>query len=303
MKFLSIDEPWADITAFLSETSTKTYCAIGYIGKDAPNILVLGAGDVLVCDASDATVKSGSTYPEALLKYVKEGVKIYSVPGLHAKVVVCGNTAWVGSMNASESSRQLCEAAVRLENRSMAQAAKKFVTDRKKLAVPLSDSDINRLINLPRRHPPRKTGVFVLTSLKFPTEEKSLKLLVTESDARPNESQRRKIRETRRQIKEQSEDDIKGNSTLVYIRDPDKFLKSRGDWVLEIRGRSVKCPAVIADITGTGRYRYVWLYRPNENVPSISLKKVNASLKRALPEVDDVRIPAARAREIWDLFR
>lgn len=60
MKFLSIDQPWNDITETLNKTNTKVLCAIGYIGRDAPSILRLGTGDVLVCDASDITVKSGS---------------------------------------------------------------------------------------------------------------------------------------------------------------------------------------------------------------------------------------------------
>lgn len=302
MKFLSLQEPWIDIAEVLGKTILKTHCAIGYIGINAPKILLLKAGDVLVCDASDATVKSGSTYPEALLEYAKIGVSIFSVPGLHAKVLVNGNNAWIGSMNASDSSTSLIEAAVRLENKSTVQAALKFITDFKRVSIPLSESDIERLINLPRRQRPRKTGVFVLTSLEFPSDQRSLKLLRTESDAPLSDSQRQKLRATRRQINEQSEDALKGKSSLVYIRDEGKFLTRRGDWVLEIRGRSVKCPAVIAEITGSGRYRFVWLYRPIENIQSISLKRVNENLRRPLPEDDDYRIPAARATKIWELF-
>ena len=304
MKFLSIHEPWADITETLSKARSKTYCAVRYIGINAPKILVLKAGDVLVCDASDATVKSGSTYPESLLEYAKNGVTILSISGLHAKVIVSGSTAWIGSMNASDSSTKLNEAAVRLENKMTVQAALKFVTDFKKLTPPLGVSDIQRLINLPRRLHPRKTGVSNLSSLEFPSEPKSLKMLRTVNDDAPRSKiQLSKIRVMRREIREQSEDTLKGNSNLFNIRDESRFLTKRGDWVLEIRGRSVRCPAVIADIRGDGKYRFVWLYRPSEKRQSISLKTVNASLGKPLPESDEARIPASRAKEIWDLFQ
>lgn len=304
MKFLSVDQPWADISEVLDKTRAKVFCAIGYIGKDAPSILRLGEGDVLVCDASDATVKSGSTYPEALLTYAKSGVRIYSVSGLHAKVIVTSGTAWIGSMNASESSRNLIEAAIRLENSQMVRQAREFILAQKSLSTPLTQSDIRRLINLPRRQHPRKTGVSNLISLDFPKIESSLRILRTEPDKLvPSKLQRGRVRETRREVKERSDDAIRSDSTLFNMRDSQKILTRRRDWILTIDGRSVKCPAIIADFTGTGRYRYVWYFRPNSSIQSISLKKFESALTKPLPEGDDVRVSAAQAKEIWDMFR
>lgn len=303
MKFLSVDQPWSDISEVLDQTRAKVFCAIGYIGKDAPSILRLGEGDVLVCDASDATVKSGSTYPEALLEYAIAGVNVYSISGLHAKVIVCGKTAWIGSMNASTSSKNLVEAAIRLDNKLMVKAALDFINEQKNLMPPLSKSEIRRLINLPRRKRPRGTGKSFQSSLEFPNESKSLKMLRTADDDKLSDLQKVEIKSMRKEIRSQSDDEVKGNSTLSYIRDRHKILSRRGDWILEIRGRSVKCPAVIVDIRGSGRNRFVWFYRPNENVQSISLKKVNESLKSKIPEADDARIPSAKAKEIWELFK
>ena len=59
--------------------------------------LPLGAGDTLVCDASDATAKSGGTDRETLRALVTRGVRVFSLHGLHSKVVAAGPRAIVGS--------------------------------------------------------------------------------------------------------------------------------------------------------------------------------------------------------------
>lgn len=72
----------------------------------------LGAGDTVVCDASRRAAGTGSTRKDALLLLVNNKVKVWSVEGLHAKVVVAGEKAFVGSANWSKRSNLVLEEAV-----------------------------------------------------------------------------------------------------------------------------------------------------------------------------------------------
>lgn len=85
-------------------------------------------GSRLVVDASERAVASGQTCPSELLKLVKRGVAVYSVPNLHAKVLVLGRAGYVGSTNVSgRSASQLVEAVVRTTEASAVRAARQFV--------------------------------------------------------------------------------------------------------------------------------------------------------------------------------
>lgn len=104
------------------------HAAIAYIGKDAPRLLPLGKGSVLVCDASLKAVKGGLTNPYALGEFIKRGVKVYSVGRLHAKVVAFPKVVFVGSMNAStRSAVVLQEAAIQSSDPATIAAAKAWV--------------------------------------------------------------------------------------------------------------------------------------------------------------------------------
>lgn len=84
--------------------------AIAYVGVDAPSLLPLRRGDVLIVNASDATLATGGTHPDALQAFVDRGVQVFSHPNLHAKVVVTSAAVIVGSANASKHSCSLFEA-------------------------------------------------------------------------------------------------------------------------------------------------------------------------------------------------
>jgi hypothetical protein len=91
-------------------------------------LLPLAKGDLLVCDLSESAVKSGATNPEAILDFLKAKVTVRSRQGLHAKVVVLGRRAYVGSNNASDhSAKKLIEAAIETTDSSEVQKLRKFV--------------------------------------------------------------------------------------------------------------------------------------------------------------------------------
>ncbi|MFD9670059.1 phosphatidylserine/phosphatidylglycerophosphate/cardiolipin synthase family protein, partial [Rhodococcus sp. NPDC059968] len=77
--------PWPHITRAI-RTRGARYAAIGYLGQDAPDLLPLRAGDLLVVNASKAAIRAHATSPAALAYYVNKGVRVLSSPTLHAKV-------------------------------------------------------------------------------------------------------------------------------------------------------------------------------------------------------------------------
>ncbi len=119
------DNIWKQITAE-AKACKQRVAAIAYVSTDTR--VKFKRGDILVCDASDAAIKSGETSARVLAKWHKIGVRIYSRPGLHAKILVMGNKALIGSANLSESSALHLREAALLTNRSeVVSQAKAFI--------------------------------------------------------------------------------------------------------------------------------------------------------------------------------
>src|SRR5580704_12654880 len=98
--FLSRDI-WPQLTKAARGSRRRCVVAVAYFGKGASRLLPLAKGSRLVVDASERSVGSGQTCPADLIRLVKRGVAVYSVPNLHAKVFVLGRTAYIGSPNVS----------------------------------------------------------------------------------------------------------------------------------------------------------------------------------------------------------
>lgn len=115
----------------LSRRPGRRFGAIAYVSITGADLLASwGEGDVIVCNASDAALRSGSTSPKALRRLRERGVDVRSHKGLHAKVLIVGSEAIVGSMNASTSSAgRLLEAAVVLQDKKSVEQARDFVRD------------------------------------------------------------------------------------------------------------------------------------------------------------------------------
>ncbi len=121
---------WPEITRAAKASRARCSVAVAYFGQGAARLLPLARGSRLVVDASEGAVKSGQTCPADLLAMVKRGVRVFSVPNLHAKVFVLGRVAFIGSANVSRrSAGTLIEAALRTREPSTVQAARRFVGD------------------------------------------------------------------------------------------------------------------------------------------------------------------------------
>ena len=121
---------WPQLTRAARASKQRGAVAVAYFGKGAGKLLPLAKGSRLVVDASERSVASGQTCPADLSKLVKRGVKVYSVPNLHAKIFVLGRAAYIGSANVSNrSASQLVEAVVRTTETSVVRDARQFVRD------------------------------------------------------------------------------------------------------------------------------------------------------------------------------
>lgn len=153
-EFLSQDI-WSNITKAARVSQRRCDVAVAYFGAGASHLLPLPKGSRLVVDASDKAVASGQTCPTDLGKLVKRGVKVYSVPNLHAKVFVLGRAAYIGSTNvSSRSESHLVEAGVRTTEPGTVQAAREFV--QKNCLHELTPTVLMRLAKLYR--PPKLPG-------------------------------------------------------------------------------------------------------------------------------------------------
>nr|WP_271209596.1 hypothetical protein [Rhodococcus wratislaviensis]GLK34235.1 hypothetical protein GCM10017611_10800 [Rhodococcus wratislaviensis] len=118
--------PWPHITRAIRVRGPRR-AAIAYLGEDAPTLLPLRAGDLLVVNASRAAVRAHVTSPIALAYYVEAGVRVLSSPNLHANVIATNRRAIIGSANASHSSTIADEAVVITDDPEVVAAAWTFI--------------------------------------------------------------------------------------------------------------------------------------------------------------------------------
>jgi phosphatidylserine/phosphatidylglycerophosphate/cardiolipin synthase-like enzyme len=112
---LITQSPWAAISAAASGAKQPSHVAVAYLGQKGDELLPLAEGSTLVVDVSLSAVRAGITYPGALLKIRKRGVRVFTAPLLHAKVFAFDGVGFVGSTNVSMRSRDhLREAVVRV---------------------------------------------------------------------------------------------------------------------------------------------------------------------------------------------
>ena len=82
--------------------------AIAFVSE--PMGLPVKAGDRIYVNCLDSTIAGGATDPRLLAKWVKAGVEVLHCPELHAKVIVAGNWAAIGSANLSNRADRVQEA-------------------------------------------------------------------------------------------------------------------------------------------------------------------------------------------------
>lgn len=117
--------PWDSIQPLASRE--KAFVAVPFIGKGAAELLPIPASSVLVTRFSEKVVRAGQVDPTEVLKFLKNKVKVHANNNLHAKVYVFGRTCFIGSANASNSSRNLVEACLQCTDPAIVHGARAMV--------------------------------------------------------------------------------------------------------------------------------------------------------------------------------
>lgn len=114
--------------------------------------LALGEGDILVTDATPRRIEERSTTVAALLMARRKGCKLYSLPGLHAKVYILPRCVITGSANLSENTRRLYEAAVLSTDRQLRKDALSWFDVLVRRATELTQDRLKQLARIkPKR--------------------------------------------------------------------------------------------------------------------------------------------------------
>lgn len=128
---------WGSLKQFAKENHAVADVAVAYFGKGGSKLLPLPKGSRLVVDASEGAVKQGQTHPDDLLVMQNRGVRVFSMPNLHAKVYVFSKRAYIGSANVSQhSANTLIEALFRTTDPDAVRQAKQFVRDQCRYELP-----------------------------------------------------------------------------------------------------------------------------------------------------------------------
>lgn len=120
---------------------------VAYVTAD---LLGLGEGDILICDASNVNVASGAVSAIALESLFKAGVTLFSFTGLHAKLVLTSTHVLVGSANMTQNTSKLSEASVLSDDPVLLKQSRGFVD--KMLAderlIPIDQTELERLLKI-----------------------------------------------------------------------------------------------------------------------------------------------------------
>lgn len=292
--------PWDKISEELGRPNRRQVVAvIAYIGRDAPALMPLKAGDWLVCDASDAAIKQQLTSVEALRTFRRRKVAVFSVSGLHAKVIASSTSAWVGSANASRNSAEnLIEASVKVtgvQARRVRQWAESLATDDREI----SGSDLTRLAGLkkyPLRPGPRTeviptTVPATISSIVFVETGEGLTRREAEAVAQDNRHAR---------VAAQSGGFA---ARLAHILITTSTSIKAGDWVVDIRNGHVRRPAYVVRTKRSPYGLIVWLSESTtRSRPSI--RAIRACVDNLEPEFGEVRIKEQNTvRRVLKLYK
>lgn len=146
MERLLLRDLWPTIRRLVKHAH-QTQAAIAYVSTNGD--LPLRRNDILIVDASPASIKGGETSAKILKRLHKVGVAIYSYPGLHAKVLIADHQVIVGSGNASRASAgKLTEAAILSTSPILHAQASAFLHQLTRLSQPLEQKDLERLARI-----------------------------------------------------------------------------------------------------------------------------------------------------------
>jgi hypothetical protein len=113
LKFLANEDTWHQLKAISRNRNHPLYVAVPFLGSGGGKLVHLKRGDVLVVALTLANARNGTVCPAEIQRLQSKGVRVFLWDRLHAKVLLCGGKAIVGSANLSHGSvARLDEAAI-----------------------------------------------------------------------------------------------------------------------------------------------------------------------------------------------
>jgi hypothetical protein len=304
VKFVG-SHPWAAIEKDLKKPTRKPVIAvIAYVAADAPEMLHLRKGDALVCEASDKMIASAATNADALRRIRQRGVTVFSVQGLHAKVIASRDFAWVGSANASKSSQSLIEASVRIP-RQDAGPIFEWAHDLCSEGAELTPADIRGKCAIKVK--PRSGPLLPDTDdRQLPVDQPSLTILsLTRND----------VKERVRRAAEKEESSVKGTfqaqrGRLDWILWPGdlSYGVAPGRWILGLLDGRPQRPEFVVRVSDHGAFKLVWT-RTLTSGPSVRQADLADAMGSAWiqwdQDLEHARVIRGkdRVKAIFDLYR
>lgn len=272
--------PWVAIGHDLKRVSRRPVIAVvAYIGVDAPKVMPLRKGDFLVCDASKLSVKQGSTSAKALLEFDKSGIKVFSVQGLHAKVIASKTFAWVGSANASTNS---LEGLIEVSTKVVGSEALRILAWANDLAS--EDSELSRkdLLEL-RLIPVRRRQPGPRVDRSPPIVPQSVSHLFFVETSGPASAAAVKIASLDRKVAQGSlfSSGPRAGLTFIEWRSATPRGLKTGNLVIAISSGHVSRPSRVVRISKFPKFDLIWL----EEVPSSSKASIK-HLRTIVPHLD-----------------
>jgi hypothetical protein len=154
---------WLEIAKLAEKRKKKA--AVAYVGSDS--FFRFGEGDKLVVDASDESVMAGSTSARVLERAIRRGANIFSIPRLHAKVMLVGDDAVIGSANISlRSSQLLIESVLVTSERKIVTDIGNWIDALAKDALQVNAEELERLLQIESKRPPLIRSLETLSDIE-----------------------------------------------------------------------------------------------------------------------------------------
>lgn len=292
--------PWEKISEELRRPNRRqVVVVIAYIGRDAPALMPLKAGDWLVCDASDTAIKQQLTSVEALRAFRRRKVAVFSVSGLHAKVIASSTSAWVGSANASRNSTEnLIEASVKVtgvQARRVRQWAESLATDDREI----SGSDLTRLAGL-KKYPFRPGPKAEVIPTTVPASIPSI-VFVETSEGLTKQEAAAVAQDNQHARTAAQHGGFAARLGHILITSPTSIRA--GDWVVDIRNGHVRRPAYVVRTKRSPYGLIVWLSESTTHTRP-SIRALRACIDALGPEFGEVRIKDQnKVRSVLKLYK
>lgn len=220
---------WKDVTTQIDTADRPAIiAAIAYVTSF--DHLQFADGDTLLCDASEDSIKARRTSAATLKRLHKAGVSLFSIPNLHAKMLVCGEQTVIGSANLSNNSAfRLEDCAVLSKDAKLAGMARDYLIRLRVRRAPLTTADLKRLVQIPLDPPTRGQRK---TRQSEPLARVWLVRTTREDKAQNRPTEREEIDKAKTRLgKDASWIRFTGNGRFRTMAQP-------GDWVIEASGDS-----------------------------------------------------------------